>query len=263
MAAKKKSTAKKTASKSVRSKPRAAGKATSPTKAKKGSARKPVARKPAAKKPAARKPAAKAAAKKKAPAPARKKAAPAKKQPVAASRKSATSRKPAAKPTAKKAAVKPSNNKTPSDAGEKSGNGAVAKPARGRANRHLTSRELKTFERLLLNLRDQVVDEISFLTGDNLSNPQLERTGEEGTDNFNREFALKLVSSEQDIIYEIDEALRRIKNGTYGLCESSGEQIEKERLKVLPHARHCIRVQSELEKGRARFRPFGPTISRA
>ena len=253
MAAKKKSTAKKTASKSVRSKPRAAGKATSPTKAKKGSARKPVARKPAAK----------AAVKKKAPAPARKKAAPAKKQPVAASRKSATSRKPAAKPTAKKAAVKPSNNKTPSDAGEKSGNGAVAKPARGRANRHLTSKELKTFQRLLLNLRDQVVDEISFLTGDNLSNPQLERTGEEGTDNFNREFALKLVSSEQDIIYEIDEALRRIKNGTYGLCESSGEQIEKERLKVLPHARHCIRVQSELEKGRARFRPFGPTISRA
>ena len=91
----------------------------------------------------------------------------------------------------------------------------------------------------------------------------MERTGEEGTDNFNREFALKLVSSEQDIIYEIDEALRRLKNGTYGICETSGEPIEKERLKVLPHARHSVKIQSDLEKGRVRYRPFGPTISRS
>lgn len=122
----------------------------------------------------------------------------------------------------------------------------------------LSPEELQEFEKLLLNLRDQVVDEISSLTADNLSGKTFGRTGEEGTDNFNREFALKLVSSEQDIIYEIDEALRRIASGTYGLCEVSGEPIEKERLKVMPHARHCVRVQSELERGRIRYRPFSP-----
>jgi RNA polymerase-binding transcription factor DksA len=148
--------------------------------------------------------------------------------------------------------------------GNGSGNGtsAGAKSAR-RKGTHLTAKEIKQFHQLLLNLRDQVVDEISFLAGDNLSGKTLSRTGEEGTDNFNREFALKLVSNEQDIIYEIDEAIQRIHDGTYGICEHSGEPIEKERLKILPHARHCVRVQSELERGRARYRPFGPSIDRA
>lgn len=188
----------------------------------------------------------------------------------AAAKKKAVAKKPAAKKAAVKKTAAPKQDRTANAAtmaaagsGNGSGNGSSssAKPGK-RKNKHLTAKELKLFHQLLLNLRDQVVDEISFLAGDNLSGKQLSRTGEEGTDNFNREFALKLVSNEQDIIYEIDEALQRIKHGTYGICEHSGEPIEKERLKVLPHARHCVRVQSELERGRARYRPFGPSIDR-
>ena len=146
--------------------------------------------------------------------------------------------------------------------------GAEAKKAKTpktpvRKKKHLTAKELRGFRQLLLNLRDKVVDDINFLTGDNLNAKQIERTGEEGTDNFTRESALHLVSADQDIIYEIDAALRRLRNGTYGLCEVSGDPIEKERLKVLPHARHSVAVQSGLEKGRARYRPFGPGISRS
>ena len=148
-----------------------------------------------------------------------------------------TGKSPAAGPAAKKKAAAGSSGQR--------GNG-------------LSAKELKDYQQLLLNLRDRVIDEISFLAGDNLSGDNLERTGEEGTDNFNREFSLKLVSSDQDIIYEIDEALRRIRQGTYGICEISGQPIEKERLRVIPHARHCMAVQTALEKGRARFRPFDP-----
>lgn len=119
------------------------------------------------------------------------------------------------------------------------------------------------FRKLLLNVRDQVVDEISFLAGNNLNREHVASSIEEGTDNFERELALKLVGAEQDIVYEIDAALARINSGTYGICEESGELIERERLKVLPHARYCVKVQSEIEKGRTRFRPFGPSLSRS
>ena len=195
--------------------------------------------------------------------------------------KSSSSKKTAVKPVAKKTAAKATKASTPkvskkAPAAKKAPAKtdapveevteaevvAVKRGRKKRANAYFTAKELRDFKRRLLNLRDSVVDGISFLTGDNLSGNQAERTGEEGTDNFNRESALKHVSSEQDIIYEIDEALGRIANGTYGICEHSSEPIEKERLKVMPHARHSVKVQSDLEKGRSRYRPFGPSLVR-
>jgi RNA polymerase-binding transcription factor DksA len=116
-----------------------------------------------------------------------------------------------------------------------------------------------------------VVDEIQFLAGDNLNRSPRESSGDlssysfhmadQGTDNFDREFALNLVSSEQDALYEIDDALRRIEMGTYGVCENCNKAIEKARLAALPFAKLCIGCKSESEKGKSRFRPFGPTIS--
>ncbi len=136
---------------------------------------------------------------------------------------------------------------------------------------NLTVKELREFKQLLLNLRDRIVDEISFLAGDNLNRSQRDASGDlssysfhmadQGTDNFDRELALNLVSSEKDIIYEIDEALERIEMKTYGICEMTEEPIEKERLKVLPHVRLSVKAQSEIERGKTKYRPFGPTIN--
>ena len=204
-----------------------------------------------------------------------------------ASKKPATPRKkaPAKKKAAKKAPAKKAAKKAPATktaataktpARKKSAARAAAPAPKGdkdkgnhtgRKNKHLNSRELKYFHHLLLELRDRVTDEISFLTGDNLNRSQRDASGDlsnyglhmadQGTDNFDREFALNLASSEQDILYEIDEAIHRIKSGTYGICEESGDPIEKERLKVIPHARYCVSVQSEMERGKGRPRRFG------
>lgn len=124
---------------------------------------------------------------------------------------------------------------------------------------------------MLQSVRDSVVDEISFLAGDNLNRSQRESSGDlssysfhmadQGTDNFDREFALSLVSSEQEALYEIDEAIERIKDGTFGLCESCGCDIEKARLKALPFARLCIACKSEAEKGKTRYRPFAQPVT--
>lgn len=135
----------------------------------------------------------------------------------------------------------------------------------------LTTKELREYRQILLNLRDQVVDGISFLSGDNLNRSQRDASGDlsgyslhmadQGTDNYDREFALNLVSSEQDILYEIDEAIRRIDAKTYGICELTGEPIERARLNVIPYARYSVAAQSEMERGKTRYRPFGPTLS--
>ena len=137
----------------------------------------------------------------------------------------------------------------------------------------LTKSQLQEYKKILEKVRDRVVDEISFLAGDNLNRSPRDSSGDlssysfhmadQGTDNFDREFALNLVSSEQDVLYEIDDALRRIDMGTYGVCENCNKPIEKARLMALPFAKMCIVCKSESEKGKTRFRPFGPTISQS
>src|SRR5687767_5214263 len=69
-----------------------------------------------------------------------------------------------------------------------------------------------------------------------------------GTDNFDRDFALSLLSSDQDAIYEIEEALKRIERGTYGTCEITGKQIPRARLEAIPWTRFTVEAQAQLEK---------------
>jgi DnaK suppressor protein len=69
-----------------------------------------------------------------------------------------------------------------------------------------------------------------------------------GSDAYDRDFSLSLLSQEQDSLYEIDQALKRIENGTYGLCEICGKTIPQVRLEALPFARYTIECQAELER---------------
>ena len=79
-----------------------------------------------------------------------------------------------------------------------------------------------------------------------------------GTDNFDRDFALSLLSSDQDAIYEIEEALKRIERNTYGTCELTGKPIPKARLAAIPWTRFTVEAQGQLEKeGALRQRRLG------
>ena len=69
-----------------------------------------------------------------------------------------------------------------------------------------------------------------------------------GSDAYDRDFALSLLSQEQDALYEIDQALKRIELGTYGNCEMSGKPISHARLEAIPFARFTVECQSQLEK---------------
>ena len=114
------------------------------------------------------------------------------------------------------------------------------------------------YKRLLVELRDHLIDGVNFLANDNLKRTSRDASGElsgyslhmadAGTDNFDREFALSLVSNEQEALYEIEEALKRLEAGTYGVCEMCEKLIRKERLEAVPFARFCIQCQSGVEK---------------
>jgi len=69
-----------------------------------------------------------------------------------------------------------------------------------------------------------------------------------GTDSFDRDLALSQISSEQDAVYEIEEAINRIRNGSYGICELTGKRIEAARLDAIPWTRFSVEASRMLEK---------------
>jgi len=69
-----------------------------------------------------------------------------------------------------------------------------------------------------------------------------------GTDEFDRDFALSMMTSDQNSMYEIDQAIDRIRTGTYGTCEFSGQPIESQRLAAIPWTRFSAEAQCELEQ---------------
>jgi RNA polymerase-binding transcription factor DksA len=190
-----------------------------------------------AKKPAASKAAAKPAAKK------------------AAAKKAVSKpavKKMAAKPTAPAAKVaKTINGGKHAEAG--SSQTTNGKPQKN--NVKLTPFLAKQQERLL-QLRDSMLDAMAGVAKDNL---RTRAEGSEasafgmhqadaGSDAYDRDFALSLLSQEQDALYEIEEALKRIESGSYGMCEMSGKPIAHARLEALPFARYTVECQSQIEK---------------
>lgn len=131
----------------------------------------------------------------------------------------------------------------------------TVKKAVKRTVKKIPVKEKKEFRKILLGLRERVSAQINSLKGDSLQRNDMTNLEEDGTDAFERQFALTLASSEQDSLFEIDDALKRIDEGTYSICEECKKPIEKLRLKALPFVRLCIRCQSEIEKDRQKFRP--------
>jgi RNA polymerase-binding transcription factor DksA len=88
-----------------------------------------------------------------------------------------------------------------------------------------------------------------------------EHMADAGTDSYDRDWALSMLSSEQNALYEIDQAISRIENDTYGICELTGKKIEGERLKAIPWTRFSASAAKELEKAgemrRARLAQLG------
>jgi RNA polymerase-binding transcription factor DksA len=108
----------------------------------------------------------------------------------------------------------------------------------------------------LLELQDHLLDAMAGVAQDNLRSraegSEASAFGmhqaDAGSDAYDRDFALNLLSQEQDALYEIQEAIKRVEDGTYGICEMSGQPIPPARLEAIPFARLTVECQEKVEQ---------------
>ncbi len=115
------------------------------------------------------------------------------------------------------------------------------------------------YKKLLSKNKEQILGDIRNLSDEN-SGSGNDRSGDVSghalhmadvaTDMYDREFTLGLASNERELLYEIDEALNRINDGSFGVCSSCKKPIPVIRLKAIPHARTCLKCQEQIESKR-------------
>ncbi len=115
------------------------------------------------------------------------------------------------------------------------------------------------FKQMLLQKRREIISNVNEMEDETLKQSRLDASGDLssmpihmadiGTDNYEQEFALGLMDSERKLLREIDDALQRIEDKTYGICEGTGKAIPKARLEAQPWARYCVEYARMLEQG--------------
>ena len=129
-----------------------------------------------------------------------------------------------------------------------------------RTARKLSKEKVKFYKNLLLELREKIFRRINHIQEENLRQQSRDASGElsgyslhmadAATDTYDLDFNLSLGTDSYEILHEIDAALERVENGTYGFSELSGEFIGEKRLIAVPYARYTLEEQREIELSR-------------
>jgi len=124
----------------------------------------------------------------------------------------------------------------------------------------LNKKELEYFKKLILKMKEKILDEIKHISEDTLKKSQKDAAGDisgytyhmadVATDAYDREFSLGLASNERQSLYELDDAFKKMEEGAFGICEECKSLITKTRLKAVPFARLCVKCQEKKEKRR-------------
>ena len=119
--------------------------------------------------------------------------------------------------------------------------------------------EMKVYKERLLALRARLRVDVSQMADAALKKNRSQANGDLssmpihmadiGSDNFEQEFTLSLMQSEEGTLDLIETALERIEDGVYGQCEECGVRIPKTRLNAIPYATMCVKCASEYERG--------------
>lgn len=117
----------------------------------------------------------------------------------------------------------------------------------------LEKSEIAKFKKRLEELRDHLTRILKGSTAE-VKTPD-EGTGysqhqaDQGTDDFDRTISLEVTSQEYHILRQIERALEKIEEGTYGICDISGLEIPLARLEAVPYATMTVKAQEQIEKG--------------
>ena len=127
-----------------------------------------------------------------------------------------------------------------------------------KARNKLSKKDLIYFKKLILKRKEELLDGLKHSLEDTLKKSPREAAGDISgyafhmadlaTDTYDREFSLDLASNERQLLYEIDDALKKIEEGRFGICEECKSPISKSRLKAIPYTRLCLKCQEAKEK---------------
>jgi DnaK suppressor protein len=154
------------------------------------------------------------------------------------------------------AKAKKASKKSSKKSSKRSVKKSSKKPIKTLKIRRLPKKELDIYKKMLFQLRSKIAGDLQQIEGDSLSGNQPSHSGELSdvadlaTDNYDRELNIGLASNEQQLLNDIDVALKRIEEGTYGVCEIYGTQIPKKRLLAMPYTRLSMKAQEEEEKNK-------------
>ena len=123
--------------------------------------------------------------------------------------------------------------------------------------KEMKAEEVAQFKKLLLSVRERLVGKVDFMQGEALKKSRQDASGDlsnvpihmadVGTDNYERDIMIELIQNGEEGVRNIDTALEKIEEGTFGVCELCAKKINKERLKAVPYAKLCIDCQREEE----------------
>ena len=120
-----------------------------------------------------------------------------------------------------------------------------------------TKEQLKQFRQLLIAERTKLADEIKAIARDVSTSPRdasgdlsayTVHMADMAADTYDRELSMNIVSSEQEILYQIDDALKRLDDGSFGICQQCNQAIALSRLRAVPYASLCIECQRSKER---------------
>jgi DnaK suppressor protein len=129
------------------------------------------------------------------------------------------------------------------------------KMAKKKSDGKMTEKQLDKYRQLLLEKRREILGSVEcieqniFQSGGELSSMPV-HLADIGSDNFEQEFSLGLMAEEKKILVEIDHALNRIEDGSYGICEGLGIPIEQPRMEAIPWTRYSLEYAKKVEKSR-------------
>lgn len=133
----------------------------------------------------------------------------------------------------------------------------AAKPVAGPKGK-MSAKDLSAFKKSLHDVKADLADQLQHIYDNTLKKSQKDASGDisgytlhmadVATDNYDREFSLGLASNDRQVLLEIEDALKRIEEKTFGLCELCRKPINKTRLKAIPYVRNCLKCQQDRER---------------
>lgn len=136
---------------------------------------------------------------------------------------------------------------------------APTEPTKKMKLKRLSRTDLSFFKEKLINIKEETLQQMQDISQDTLMKSQKDLSGDisgyglhmadVASDNYEREFNLGIVSNERKVLLEIEEALKRIEEKTYGVCLGCNKLIAKKRLNAIPHTRYCTKCQNKIENG--------------